>query len=87
MECIIANTSLDLCRGGLQEFWEIERLKVALVEDEIAYHKSIGDIGHSTSISDPSMSIPSSFTSWGDIGFPHTYTNVIDSSLNWIGWG
>jgi len=49
---------------------------VTLAEDEIAYHKSVGDVGHSTSIPDPSMSVPSSSTSWGDIGPPHTYTNV-----------
>jgi hypothetical protein len=60
---------------------------MTLAEDEIAYHKSVGDVGHSTSIPDPSMSVPSSSTSWGDIGPPHTYTNVIDSSLSWISWG
>jgi len=34
---------------------------VALVEDEIAYHGSVGNVGPSTNILDPS-------TRWDDIG-------------------
>jgi len=49
-----------LCCGGLQEIREAKCIEVALVEDEIAYRKSVRDGG-------PSTSIPSPSTSWGDI--------------------
>jgi hypothetical protein len=52
-----------------------KRFEVALVEDEIAYYESVGDVSPSTSISglsmsipDPSTNIPSLSTSWDDIG-------------------
>jgi hypothetical protein len=34
-----------------------ERFEVALVEYEIAYYESVGDVSPSTSISDPSINI------------------------------
>lgn len=52
MRHIIANTTFGLCHGGLQEVKEVKSLEVTLVEDEIAYCRSVGD-------SDPSTSVPS----------------------------
>ena len=43
MRRIVARTTLDLCRGGLQEAVEVKRLKVVLAEDKIAYHGNVGD--------------------------------------------
>jgi len=40
-----------------------ERFEVALVEDEIAYYESVGDVSPSTSISDPSINISCPSTS------------------------
>lgn len=40
----IANTTLSLCHGGLREVWEVEHLEVTLVEDKIAYCRSVGVI-------------------------------------------
>jgi len=57
---IMANTKLNLCCGGLQEVREAECLEIALVEDEIAYH---GSVGLSISVPDQSTSILDLFTS------------------------
>jgi hypothetical protein len=38
----MANTMLNLCRGGLQEVGEVERLEAIFVKDKIAYHESVG---------------------------------------------
>jgi hypothetical protein len=51
MGCILANTTLHLCCGGLQEAVEVERLKVVLTEDEIAYHGNVKDSSLSMNIS------------------------------------
>jgi len=83
----VANTMLNLCHGGLQEVGEAERLEVALTEDEITYHENIGDVGSSMSISCLSMSDLDPSTSWDDIGYFHTYMDIIDSSLRWTSWG
>jgi len=37
------------------------------------YCGSVGDVGSSTS--------------WGDIGLPHTYTDVTCLSSSWTSWG
>jgi hypothetical protein len=57
---IMDNTKLNLCCGGLQEVGEAECLEVALAEDEIAYH---GSVGLSMSIPDQSTSVLDLFTS------------------------
>jgi hypothetical protein len=46
---------------------------VALAEDEISYCGSVEDVGPSTS--------------WGDIGPPHTHTDVTCLSSSWTSWG
>ncbi|GFZ09163.1 hypothetical protein Acr_20g0009710 [Actinidia rufa] len=54
-----ANTTLDLCRRGLQEAGEVEHLDAALVEDEIVlqeWGQIFRDAGPSTSVSSTSMS-------------------------------
>ena len=56
MGCIIANITLNLCHGGLQKVREAAHLEVALMEEEIAYHGSVGDVSPSISIQDPSTS-------------------------------
>jgi hypothetical protein len=57
---IMANTKLNLCCGALQDVREAECLEVALMEDEIAYH---GSVGLSMSVLDQSMSVLDLFTS------------------------
>jgi hypothetical protein len=52
----MANTKLILYHDGLQKVGA-ERFEVALVEYEIAYYESVGDVSPSTSISDPSINI------------------------------
>jgi len=52
--CIMANITLNLYYGGLQE---VERLEVALPEDKTAYRGSVRDACPSTSIPDSSMSV------------------------------
>ena len=56
----MANTTLSLCHGGLQEVREVERFEVTLVKDEIAYCRSVGDNGLSTNVPASSMIGPSS---------------------------
>jgi len=41
MKHLVANIVFNLCRGGHYEVEEVERLEAILVEDEIAYHRSI----------------------------------------------
>jgi hypothetical protein len=83
----VANTTLNLCHGGLQEVGEAEHLEVALTEDEIAYHGNVGDVGPSMNISCLSTSDLGPSTSWDDISHFHTYMDIIDSSLSWTSWG
>jgi hypothetical protein len=52
----MANTTLNLYYGGLQEAREAKRFEVVLVKDEITYHVSVGDVCPSISILDPSTS-------------------------------
>jgi hypothetical protein len=56
----MVNTTLNLCRDGLQEDEELKHFEVALAENEIAYCGSVGDVGPSTSIPDQSTSVPGS---------------------------
>ena len=88
---IVVNITQNLCCGGLQE---VEHLKVVLMEDKVAYCESVGGVGLSTSIQGPSMIIPSlsmrilgPSICLGDIGSPHTYTDITDSFSNWTSWG
>ena len=60
MRHIMANTTLSLCHGWLQEVREVERLEVTLMEDEIVYCRSVGDSGLSTSVPGSSTSVPNS---------------------------
>jgi len=53
---------------------------VALAEDGITYRRRVEDIG-------PSTSVPCPSTSWDDIGLPHTYMDITDSSSSWTSWG
>jgi hypothetical protein len=78
----VVSTTLNLYYGGLQE---VEHLKVVLTEDKVAYRESVGDVGLSTSIQGPSTINPgpsirilSPSIRWGDIGSPHTYTDITD---------
>ena len=66
MWCIMDNIALNLCRGGLQQVGEAERLEVALPEDEIVYQWCFRDTGSSMS--------------WGNVGPPQTYMNITDFS-------
>jgi hypothetical protein len=66
MRWIVANTTLNLYSGGLQEVREVECLEVTLTEDEIAYRESVKDVGPSTSIPSPSMSISGTSSSVPD---------------------
>jgi len=77
MRYIVANTTLNLCSGGLQEVREVECLEVALTEDEIAYRENFKDIGPSKSIPSPSMSISSTSSS-----VPDPSMSVPDPSMN-----
>lgn len=54
IECIVANTTLNLYCGGFQE---VEHLEVALPEDKTSYRGSVEDACPSTSIPDSSMSV------------------------------
>jgi hypothetical protein len=83
----MATTMLNLCRGGLQEVGEVERLKAVLVKDKIAYHESVGDVGPSMSIPSLSTNNPSPSMSWDDIGPPQTYIDITDPTSSWIIWG
>lgn len=67
------NIALNLCRGGLQQVGEAERLEVALPEDEIVYRQCFRDTGSSMS--------------WGNVGPPHTYMDITDLSSNQTSWG
>jgi len=78
MRCIVANTTLNLYHGGLQEVEKTEHLKVSLMEDEIVYCRSVGDVSPSTSIPGQSMSVPGPLSS---ISSPST--SVLDPSTSW----
>jgi len=93
MRYIVANTTLNLCFGGLQEIGEVRRLETTLTKDGIAYHGSVGDVGPSTSILGPSTSVtsmstsvPSPSTSWDDISPPQTYMDITDPTSSWTRW-
>jgi len=73
----VANITLNLCRGGLQKVGEAKHLEVTLVEYEIAYRGSVGDVSLSINISGLFTSVLGSSTSWGDIGPPRTYMDAI----------
>ena len=60
----MANITLNLCRGGLQEVGEAKHLEVTLMEYEIAYHGSVGDVSLSINISGLFTSVLGSSTSW-----------------------
>ena len=66
MRWIVANTTLNLYSGGLQEVREVECLEVTLTEDEIAYRESVKDVDPSMSIPSPSMSISGTSSSVPD---------------------
>ena len=78
----MANITLNLCRGGLQKIGEAKHLEVTLVEYEIAYGGSVGDVSLSINIPGLFTSVLSSSTSWSDIGPPHTYMDAILFFLN-----
>jgi hypothetical protein len=58
MKHIVANIVFNLYYGGLYEVGEVKRLEVILVEDEIAYHRSIWDASPSITVPDTSTSDP-----------------------------
>jgi hypothetical protein len=58
MRCIMANTTLNVCRGELHEVGEVEHLEATLAEDDISYRESVGDVGSSTSVLGPSTCDP-----------------------------
>jgi hypothetical protein len=58
MKYIVANIVFNLCYGELYEVGEVARLEVILVEDEIAYHRSIWDASPSITVLDTSTSDP-----------------------------
>jgi hypothetical protein len=58
MKYIVANIVFNLCYGELYEVGEVARLEVILVEDEIAYHRSIWDASPSITVPDTSTSDP-----------------------------
>jgi hypothetical protein len=60
----VSNITLNLCRGGLQEVVEAKHLEVTLVEYEIAYRGSVGDVSLSINISGLFTSVLGSSTSW-----------------------
>ncbi|KAG5253194.1 hypothetical protein IMY05_001G0085500 [Salix suchowensis] len=63
IKCIMTNIILNLYRDGFQEVGWDELFKAKLAESENVYHECARDVGLSTSIPNPSMRIPSSFTS------------------------
>jgi hypothetical protein len=73
----VANITLNLYRGGLQEVGDAKHLEVTLVEYEIVYHGSVGDVSLSINIPGLFTSVLGSSTSWGDIGHPHIYMDAI----------
>ena len=78
MKHIVANTTLNLCRGRLREANEVECLEIALAEDMIAYRRSVVDAGLSTSNPCPSTRDPCPSTSYDEIGHLQTYMDIID---------
>jgi len=58
MKYIVANIVFNLCYGELYEVGEVARLEVILVEDKIAYHRSIWDASPSITVLDTSTSDP-----------------------------
>lgn len=57
MRHIVANTKLNLYFGVLQEIRKIKRLETTIMEDEIVYCGSVGDVGMSKNIPSPSISV------------------------------
>ena len=78
----MANITLNLYRGGLQEVGDAKHLEVTLVEYEIVYRGSVGDVSLSINIPGLFTSVLGSSTSWGDIGLSHTYMDEILFFLN-----
>jgi len=83
MKYIVANIVFNLCYGELYEVGEVARLEVILVEDEIAYHRSIWDASPSITVLDTSTSDPGPSTRWDVIGPPHTCMDITDPSSSW----
>ena len=54
----MANTMLNVCHDGLHKVGEVKHLETILTEDKIVYHESVGDVGPSASVLDPSTSDP-----------------------------
>jgi hypothetical protein len=59
--------------------WLTLRLICVVVEDEVAYQESIGDVEPSVSVSDLSIN-------WGDISVD-PYMNIRGLSSSWMSWG
>jgi hypothetical protein len=70
---IVANITLNLCHGGLQEVEEVKCIEVTLAKDKIAYRGSVRDAGPSTR--------------WNGIAPCHTCMGIIDLSSSWTSWG
>jgi hypothetical protein len=70
---IVANTTLNLCHGGLQEVEKVKCIEVTLTKDMIAYRGSVRDAGPSTR--------------WNDIAHSHTCMGITDLFLSWTSWG
>jgi len=70
---IVANTTLNLCHGGLQEVEKVKCIEVTLTKDMIAYRGSVRDAGPSTR--------------WNDIAPSHTCMDITDLSSSWTSWG
>ena len=85
MRYIVANTTLNLYHGGLQEVEKTEHLKVSLMEDEIVYCRSVGDVSPSMNIPGQSMSVrgpsPSIIDPSSSVSSPST--SVLDPSTSW----
>jgi hypothetical protein len=83
MGYIMTNTTLNLCHNEFQEVREVERLEVTLTKYKIVYCESDRDAGPSISVPCLFTNVPGPFTSYGDIGPPHTYMDVTDLFSSW----
>lgn len=79
---VMANTTFDLCHGGLQEVWKAKCLKKVLGKDKIAYCEMgyiVGNVCSSTSILNTFMN---------QTGFgADPYMGTIGSSSTQTSWG
>jgi len=86
---VLTNNTLNLCCGGLKEVREIERLKVASVDDEIAFHEQgrvVREVGSSIGDLSLFMSVPNLFISWIDFGTDSSIS-ATDLSTSCMSWG